>query len=309
MEDIKRKRIRALRANLMLILTAVIWGSAFVAQDSASTAVHPFSLNCSRFFIGAVVLIPVFLYYNSKEDKSDKAAYKAKMICSVKGGVFCGLALFGASALQQLGISAGTDAGKAGFITVMYIVLVPLLGLFIKKRVGLLAWIAVAIAPIGLYFLCIQGDFKFAVSDLLILLCAVVFAIHILVIDYYSPKSNGVLMSCIQFFVVSALSGVFMLITERPYIVNIANGWLEILYLGVMSCGVAYTLQIIAQKDTNPTVASLLMSLESVFAMIFGAIILSQTPTLRELFGSFLIFAAVILAQLPSPTLKRRKKK
>ncbi len=293
-------KFKTIGANLMLIFTALIWGSAFVAQNSAGNILGTFSINFSRYLVGAVALIPLFLFFNAKEDKQDISAYKTKITKSITGGIFCGLALFAASAFQQLGIIYGKDEGKAGFITVMYVIIVPIIGLFFKKRIGVLTWIAVALAPIGLYFLCMENTLIPATADIILFICAVIFSIHIMVIDRFSPGANGILMSCVQFFVVAILSGICMLIFEASYITLIPNAAIEILYLGIMSSGVGYTLQIIAQKHTNPTVASLLMSLESVFAMMCGAIYSQQIPGMRKILGAVIIFIAVILAQLPS---------
>lgn len=299
--------LKRLRANFLLLIAAVIWGSAFIAQDNAGKVLGAFSINFSRYLVGSAALVPLFLFIDHKENKSDAKVYHSKIRSSVIGGIFCGIALFAASGLQQIGIIAGADPGKAGFITVMYIVIVPLFGLFLRKKVGLFCWIAVAIAPIGLYFLCMKGFVMPEASDLILLACAAVFAVHILVIDHFSPRSNGVLMSCIQFLTASVISFVAMLIFEPEGITSLHLALKDILYLGIMSSGIAYTLQVIAQKDTSPTVASLIMSLESVFAMIFGALEAQTVPEDRKILGAVIIFAAVILAQLPQPDFKRRK--
>lgn len=292
-------KIKSFGANLILILAAFIWGSAFVAQNSAGNILGTFSINFARNIVGGIVLIPVYFFFSRKEDKKTPE-YRLKMKNTLIGGVFCGMALFAASAFQQMGINLGKDEGKAGFITVMYVVLVPLIGLMFKKKVGLLTWIAVALAPVGLYFLCIEKGFSLAFSDILLLICALIFSVHIMTIDHFSPKADGVLMSCIQFFTAGMLSFVCMLIFETKYIVAIPCAWIEILYLGIMSSGVAYTLQIIGQKNTNPTVASILLSLESVFAMICGAVVSQVLPEPKKIIGAVIIFAAVVLAQFPA---------
>lgn len=309
MEKKKSVNLKSLTANILLLFAAMIWGSAFIAQDKAGETLGVFSVNFSRFIIGAVILIPMFIITIFKDKKNGVPSINLKIKSSVIGGFFCGLALFCAAALQQLGISSGTDAGNAGFITVMYVVIVPILGLPLKKRVGPLAWMGVFIAPVGLYFLCIKDNLSFALNDIIICLSAIVFAFHILTVDHFSPKAYGVLLSSVQFFTVAILSFICMLIFEPGSIAAIPTAYSSILYLGIMSCGVAYTLQVVAQKNTNPTLASLLMSLESVFAMIFGALILNQIPNNREIFGAALIFFAVILAQIPDPILKRRDRK
>ena len=201
--------------------------------------------------------------------------------------------------LPAAGITAGTDAGKAGFITALYVVLVPVFGLFFKRKVNLPTWIAVVLSVIALYLLCIKGDFSLAPGDLLILVCAVCFAIHILVIDHFSPKADGVKISCVQFLVSGVLGIICMFIFETPDLGNILACWLPILYAGVLSCGVAYTLQVVAQADADPTAASLILCLESVFAVISGAILLHESMSPRELMGCAVIFAAVIISNLP----------
>ena len=211
-----------------------------------------------------------------------------------------------ASSFQQIGIGY-TTVGKAGFITALYIIIVPILGIFLKKKVPLAVWLSVFIAAVGMYLLCITEKFTIGMGDLLMLACAFCFSAHILVIDHFSPHVDGVRMSCIQFFTCSLLSAVAMFLFEKPNLPDILSAWLPILYAGVLSSGVGYTLQIIAQKNTNPTVASLLMSLESVFAVLAGWVLLGQKLSLRELLGCVLVFAAILLAQL-APNLFQGKK-
>ena len=210
----------------------------------------------------------------------------------------CGLLLFVASSLQQIGIQY-TTAGKAGFVTACYIIIVPVLGIFLKKRIGLPVWAAVALSITGLYFLCITEGFSVGKGDTIIFLCAVVFAVHILVIDYFSPRVDGVKMSCIQFFVCGIASLPFMFALEEPTIKGMVEGYGPLLYAGVMSCGVAYTLQIVGQKNVNPAIASLILSLESCFSVLAGWIILGERLSAREIFGCILMFGAIILAQMP----------
>jgi len=308
---LNRNRFRVLRSNVMLILTAVIWGSAFVAQDSAGATFNggTFTISFSRFFIGAIVVLPLFFFTDRTADKSNKTEYTKGIRLSVKAGVLCGVVLFCAAGLQQYGITLGTNSGKAGFITVMYVVFVPICGLLFKKKIGPLAWLAVIIAPVGLYLLCLSsGSFDLRTSDLVVLASAFAYTVQILLIDHYSPKCNGILISAVQFATVSVLAGAMMFLCEFEYFLRIPEIIPEILFLGVMSCGVAYTLQILGQQYTNPTVASLLMSLESVFALLFGSLLLSQIPTPRELTGCTIIFAAVVLAQLPAPKFKSKEK-
>ena len=285
---------------MLLFLTAVIWGVAFVAQSVGMDYVGAFTFNFTRCIIGGLVLIPciMFLDWLKKREKKNSEPEKQDRKTLLTGGVCCGVALCVASNLQQFGIKY-TTVGKAGFITAMYIVLVPLLGIFLKKTVGFKVWISVALAVAGLYLLCITEGFSIGWGDFLVLLCAFVFSIHIMVIDYFSPKVDGVKMSCIQFFVCGLLSGVGMLISETPDIHAILQAWMPILYAGVMSCGVAYTLQIVGQKGMNPTVASLILSLESVVSVLAGWLLLGQKLSTRELSGCALMFVAIILAQLP----------
>jgi len=291
--------------NILLILTAVIWGCAFVAQSVGMDYVGPFTYQATRSLLGGIVLIPVFLI--SDRAKKKAGTYRPMTKKDKKmlwlGGICCGLALCVAANLQQIGIMY-TTVGKAGFITALYILIVPIFGLFLKKRVRPLIWVSVAIAVVGLYMLCISETFTVAKGDLYVFACAVVFAIHILVIDHFAPHVDGVKMSCIQFFVTAILSGIVMLICEEPSWAAIKGAGISILYAGILSCGVAYTLQIVAQKHTNPVVASLLLSLESVVAVLAGIILLQQMPTLNEAIGCVLMFVAIILAQLPE-----RKKK
>ncbi len=289
----------SLRNPLLLFLTAVIWGVAFVAQSVGMEYVGPFTFSFTRCMIGGLVLIPcIWLLDRLKKGETREPKTAGDRRTLLAGGICCGAALCTASNLQQFGIKY-TSVGKAGFITAMYIVLVPVMGIFLKKAVGLKVWVSVALAVAGLYLLCITEGFSVSFGDLLVLLCAFVFSVHILVIDYFSPKVDGVRMSCIQFFVCGLLSGVCMLIWEKPDLHAILQAWMPILYAGVLSCGVAYTLQIVGQKGMNPTVASLILSLESVVSVLAGWLLLGQNLSTRELSGCVLMFAAIILAQLP----------
>lgn len=302
-----------LKNDLLLFLAALIWGASFVAQRAGMEYIGPFTFNGVRSFVGALVLIPVIYLLDAQRKKKDlneaevplseedkKASRKTLLV----GGLSCGVVLFVASSLQQIGM-VYTTAGKGGFITALYIVLVPILGLFIRRKVRPILWLCVAMGTFGLYLLCIKEDFTIGKGDLLVLLCAFGFAIHILVIDYFSPKTHGVKLSCMQFFICGVLSVPFMVIFETVDWANILACWLPILYAGVMSCGVAYTLQIVAQKNTEPTVASLILSLESVFALIAGMILLSERITIKEGIGCVIMFAAIILAQLPSKEVEK----
>ena len=295
-----------MKNSLVLLLTAFIWGVAFVAQSVGGDAVGCFTFNGVRSLIGAAVLLPVIAFLDKQKKKElgedQFLAQKGDKKTLILGGISCGLMLCIASNFQQFGISF-TTVGKAGFITAMYILIVPILGLFMKKKVGMKVWLGVILATVGLYMLCMTSEsFSLSKGDLLVLVCAGFFSLHILIIDYFSPKVDGVRLSCIQFFVCGLISTVIAFIFENPNVGAILSGWLPILYAGVMSCGVAYTLQIIGQKNMAPTVASLILSLESVFSVLAGWVLLNQKLSIRELFGCVLMFLAIILAQLPERT-------
>ena len=287
-----------MKNSLLLVLVALIWGVAFVAQSEGAKDVGPYTFNAVRMIIGGLVLLPCIKIMDAIGAKEKSAAPEKGGKTLIVGGVCCGVMLFLASTLQQVGILY-TTAGKAGFITALYIVIVPIIGLIFGRKTGAALWISVALAVVGMYFLCMTESLSLGRGELLCMLCAVFFALHIVVIDHFSPNVDGVRMSCIQFFVCGALSAVLMFIFEKPDVHKIVAAWLPILYTGVLSSGVAYTLQIVAQKNVNPTVASLLMSLESVFSALAGWIILGQSLSGRELFGCAVLFAAIILAQLP----------
>lgn len=390
---------KAIRGSILLVITAMIWGAAFVAQSVGLDYMQPITFNCIRCIIGGAVLLPVVAIFGGKK-RRDKAraveplpagsdpsvgavvaepgarksasagkstvaptgtstenptgapalnlsaalavspaaefadlpegggaataaleyaprgAVSARAQISEKqarrdlwlGGILCGAVLFVASTLQQIGL-VYTTAGKAGFITALYIVIVPAMGLFFGRRAPFTVWAGAAIAVLGLYMLIVKENFSLGIGDLLILLCAFCFSAHIMLISYFSPRCDGIAMSCIQFFVAGLLGIAPMLIFESPSVSAMFAGWLPILYAGVMSCGVAYTLQIIAQRDVNETVASLLMSLESVFAALTGRLMLKERFTVPELIGCVLIFAAVLLAQIPPTRIRLPKRK
>ena len=296
------------RQVLFPILAAFIWGTAFVAQDLCADVIDAFTFNAVRSYIAVVVLlIIIFIADKVKKDKPvlSPAEKKQSRKDLLVGGFCCGTALAIASNFQQAGLVAGTDAGKAGFITALYVVLVPVFGLFFKRKVSLPTWIAVALSVAALYLLCIKGGFSIAASDLLVLVCAVCFAVHILVIDHFTAKVDGIKLSCMQFLVAGIWSTLCSLVFSSPDWSAILSCALPILYVGVFSSGVAYTLQILAQKDSNPTVVTILLSLESVFAVIAGAIILKQQMSVREYVGCAIMFAAVILAQIQFPVKKK----
>ena len=295
--------------TFLLLLTAFIWGVAFVAQSVGMDYVGPLTFNASRFIIGAIFLIPCIAFLDKLKEKENQAACKnipaapqnKKVL--ITGGICCGIAIAAASTLQQYGI-AYTTVGKAGFITALYIVIVPILGIFLKRKPRLIIWFSVLLALVGLYFLCMTDSLSFSKGDTLVLLCAFVFSLHIMIIDHFSPMVDGVRMSCIQFAVAGVLCGIPALIFEHPTFSSLIAAWAPILYAGILSCGVAYTLQIVAQKNYDPTVASLLLSLESVFSVLAGWVILHQALSPREIFGCVLVFIAIILVQLPAPKKK-----
>ncbi len=298
--------LKQFRGALLLTLTALIWGTAFVAQSLGMDYLGPFTFNGVRNFVAAVGLLPVIAFLRRRQGKAEArgAAGNSRKTLWV-GGVLCGLALGVASSLQQIGIQF-TTVGKAGFLTALYIVIVPLLGLLLKKRVALPVWVSVVIAAAGTYLLSIQEDFTIAAGDLFVILCGVCFSVHILLVDRFSPSVNGVELSCIQFLVAGVFSTIVAFLVETPNVQDILRSWGPILYTGLISSGVGYTLQILGQKDTPPAVASLIMSLESVFAALSGWLLLGQGMTGREAVGCALVFAAVVLAQIPFDALRGR---
>lgn len=290
--------IKNFKGSLMLLITSLIWGTAFVAQSEGMNYVEPFTYNAMRTLLGGVVLIPVIILFRFLDKRNGKEKTSCSLKNTVTGGICCGIVLFIASSFQQLGI-AQTTAGKAGFVTALYIVIVPLIGIFLHKKMPLRMWLFIAIALAGFWLLCMKQDIGISSGDLLVFFGAIFFAVHITVIDFFNEKNtDGVLMSCIQFFTAGLLMLICMFIFEKPTIPNIVGAVGTILYAGIMSCGVAYTLQILGQKHTNPTLATMLMSLESVFAALSGWLILGEKLSIKEFFGCVLIFAAVILAQL-----------
>lgn len=285
------------KSNLMLLLCAMIWGSAFVAQSAGMDHIGPWTFNALRSLIGGFTLLILMPFLdrvrNVKKDNinTDKRAL-------LTGGVACGVVLCFASYFQQTGIQY-TTVGKAGFLTALYTIAVPLLGVFIGKKTRALVWVCVVISLVGFYFLSLQGSFSLGLGDGLVLVGSLLFAVHILVIDFFSPKTDGVRLSCIQFFTAGIISFVPMMILEHPSFTAILQASAPILYAGVLSSGAGYTLQIVGQKGADPAVASLILSLESVFAAISGFLFLHQVLSAREIFGCALIFLAIIISQLP----------
>ena len=290
-----------IRQNLFPVLAAFIWGTAFVAQSVSSDYIPPFTFNLLRSLVAAAVLGGGLAVYRrllqAKRPQAVKPLAHSRRDLLL-GGLCCGTALGIAANLQQAGM-AETSAGKAGFITALYIVLVPVLGLFLHKKAPATVWVGVVLAVAGLYFLCVNEALTLSRSDLLVMLCAFVFAGHILLVDHFTRTVDGVALSALQFVVAAALSGLGAALWEAPAWEGIRQCVWPILYVGIFSSGVGYTLQILAQKDANPTVVSLLLSLESVFSVLAGAVILHDRLSGRELLGCGLMFLAVVLTQLP----------
>lgn len=295
----------ALRSSFLLFLAAFIWGVAFVAQSVGMDYMGPFTFNGARFLMGSMVLLPLVIYRRKGKSKESKKFGSRRD--TLTGGICCGLALCCAALFQQFGI-VYTTVGKAGFITTLYIIIVPIMGIFLKKKVPGKVWIAAVIAAVGMYLLCMSESLRLSRGDIYVFICAILFSIHILVIDYFSSKADGVELSCLQFLTAGIIGSVLALIFERPTLSNFAGGIIPLAYAGIMSSGVAYTLQVIGQKDLDPTVASLILSLESVVSMLAGWVILKQALSPRELFGCVLVFAAVILAQLPEKRHSEKEK-
>lgn len=294
------------KTNLMLLLVALIWGLAFVAQKVGMDYMGPFTFNTVRSYIGALVLLPVICTVDRQRRRMNLPVSSWKNKDLWVGGILCGIFLCIGSVLQQFALLRSA-VGKVGFITALYILFVPLLSVFLKKHITINVWIGVIIAVIGMYLLCITDDFSVNSGDIMTLFCAFSFSLQIIVIDHFSPKVDGVRMSCIQFLVSGTLCLVGTIFTESPVLADIFRGWAPILYAGVLSCGVAYTLQIVAQKHAAPTIAALTMSMESVFSVLGAWLILGQVLTLRESIGCVFVFCAVLLAQIPIPKFQKRK--
>ena len=328
--------------SLLLLLTAFIWGMAFVSQSKGMDYMHPLTFNGIRALIGAATLAVYIFFSRRKQRKTaaekmaaEKAVEKATAEeapaektgagmkleetkktdwkVTLRAGIWCGLALTAASTLQQFGIKY-TSVGKAGFITTLYIIFVPLAGIFFKKKVSGVVWAGALMAALGMYLLCMTESFVPGAGDILVFLSALVFAAHILIVDHFSPKTDGVQVSCIQFIICGVVCTAGAFFWGSPDLGQIRDGLGTLLYAGVLSCGVAYTLQILGQKGVNPTVAALILSLESVFATVAGWIAYDigflktdQTLTGRQIGGCILVFAAVILVQLPDRWFRRKR--
>ena len=297
---------------LMMLLAAAIWGFAFSAQKVAA-ALPPFTIGAVRSLFAGVFLIGVIVVFDRFSEEGRRLFSKKNTHfidlnrTELIGGILCGLILAGASALQQSGIGSGTDAGKAAFITALYVLFVPIFGLLLRKKSPLNVWISVAVAVVGFWLLCIKGDFSIAPSDLLVLICASVFALHIIVIDRYS-QCDGVRMSCVQFFVAALVNLIVALFAERPISLSaVGENILPLLYLGICSSGIAYTLQIVGQKHAHPAAAAVILSLESVFGVIGSAILLGERMSAREYIGCVIVFLAVVLSQIDVISIVKNK--
>lgn len=295
---------KKLRANLLLLLTAAVWGASFVSQVSGMDYVGPITFQGIRLMFSALVLIPVVLVMNRGKGPLFAPEKKEENKNVLIGGICCGLALFSACILQQFGC-VFTTAGKAAFITTLYVVIVPIFSIFLRRRVRPIMWLCVVLGVIGLYLLAMPDGFgSVSKGDFFVILCAVAYAVHILVCDHFVAKNDGVKLSCVQFLTAGIIGCICMFIFETPDLDAILTCAIPILYAGCISGGLGYTLQIVAQRDAEPTVASLLMSLESVFGVLFGALLLHEVMSGREILGCCTIFAAVIISNLPEKEAK-----
>ena len=298
-----------------LLGASFVWGMTFVAQSVAMETLRPYTYNGARFLLGFVVLLPIALAWGKKDPLSitypDETVRQKNVRPLLLGGLLCGLCLFVASSFQQVGIQY-TTAGKSGFITTLYIVLVPILGLFLKRKCSPLVIPAIFLAVAGFYLLSIREGFTINKGDAITLGCALVFSFHILIVDKYSPQTDPLQLSCAQFLIAGILSMITALLIESPTLETILLSWKPIAFAAIFSGGIGYTLQIVGQRGLHPAIAALLMSLESVFAVLSGWLILGDVLSRREIFGCVLVFAAVLLAQVPVPDLSvlfhRRKK-
>lgn len=288
-----------LKGNIILFITAIVWGVSFVAQSSGMSYVGPNTFIGIRTLLGGIVLLPVIAVIDSGRKKAGTYQKTDFTKLLIYGGI-CGLCLWAASTLQTYGLADGITTGESGFITALYIIFVAVFGVFAGRKISGKIICGVLLAMVGMYFLCLFGSgLSFGRGQLITLICAVIFSIHILVIDKFSPHVDGVKLSCTQFFVAGILGCIMMFLLEKPEWSAITSCWLEIGYAGIMSCGVAYTLQIIGQKYADPTSASIIMSLESVFSALAGWVLLGQSLSLSQIAGCVLMFTAIILVQLP----------
>ena len=306
----KIKRRKAFVASLLLTLAAFIWGTAFVAQSKGLEQIGNFTFLCLRSCLAVIVLTPVslFIYNNNRRkigegEHGENKAFISKRL--LVGGLLCGVSVCLASLVQQYGIIL-SSVGKSGFLTTLYILIVPILGLLFKRKVKPVLWFCIALATCGMYFLCVTQAGTIGIGDVLLVMCAFLFAVQIMIVDHYVKTVDGVRLSLFQFGVTAIISAVGMFAFENPDPVAIGSVWFSIFYAGVLSSGVAFTLQIVAQKNLNPTIASLIMSLESVFAALAGAFF-GERLSGREIAGCALVFMAIIVAQLPIENILKKK--
>lgn len=310
------KKSKSFVASLLLVLAAFIWGSTFLAQKEGLSQIGNFTFLALRSYLAVAVLTPVsfFIYKNNKKKYGDGDYGENKSFFSKRlfiGGVLCGASVCLASLMQQYGMvfsEQNSTVSRAGFLTTLYILMVPLIGLLFRKKVKPILWFCIAIATVGMYFLCVTESGGIGLGDVFLVICALLFAIQIMIVDHFVKTLDGVRLSLIQFGVAAIISTAGMFIFEKPDPVAIGEAWFSIFYAGVLSSGVAFTLQVVAQKNLNPTVASLIMSLESVFAALTGAVF-GERLTSNEILGCALVFLAIILAQLPVEELFKRKKR
>lgn len=290
-----------LTGTLILLLTAFIWGSAFVAQSNGMNYVGPLTFLSTRFLLGGFVLFPVIILVRKFGQKNNAGSvpFKSELKGTLFGGIFCGILLGIASALQQYGLIY-TTVSKAGFITTLYVIFVPLFSLFVGKKLGLSLWVAVALATVGLYLLCMSESLSLSLGDTLVFICGIFYALQIMAVDKYAKKSEPVLLSSIQFLTVGVIAFLPALVIEQPSLSSLINAMFPIAYAGILSSGVAYTLQVFAQKYADPTVAAITMSFESVFAVLSAAVLLNERLSFKEGLGCIVMFAAIILAQIPT---------
>lgn len=300
---------KKLLGNILLTLTAVIWGSAFVAQRVGMESIEPITFTAARMALAAAA-VGLVSFWKARRENRAGAAYtaekrRARSRNSVVGGVCCGCFLAAASIFQQMGV-VYTTAGKAGFITAMYMLLVPILHFVLfKKKNTWLVWLAVLVGVVGMYLLCVTESFRLTYGDTLVCICALLFSGHILCCGHFARTGDPIRISAIQFLTVALISTVLAFLSEEPSWDKLASAAVPILYCGLLSGGLGYTLQIVAQRSTDPTIASLLMSLEAVFAVLTGALLLHERMSARELAGCFVMFLAIVLVQIPLPDRKR----
>ncbi len=283
-----------IKSNLLLALAAFIWGIAFVAQSVSMDHIGPWTFTCIRNFIAAATLYTLMPVLNKFTRNEEKEVDKKQMWI---GGICCGIALAVASMFQQTGIIY-TTVGKAGFLTALYTVIVPVLSLFLGKKSKWNVYVSVGISIVGMYFLCMNEDFSIAYGDVLVLICALMFAFHIMIVDHFVKEIDGIKLSCIQFLTAGLFCLIPMFILEKPDLTSILEAAVPILYAGVLSSGAGYTLQIVGQKGADPSIAGMILSLESVFAALAGTILLHEVLSLRELFGCILVFGSIIFSQI-----------